>query len=98
MLVVDFMYMRDRVPLIEPDGILDKQQSFLRQERRAQCGSEVELVQGHSDHLRVMCNIHRCVISVYIYPNTAVPKPAASWHGEQKRLVLTWFSSCQGKR
>lgn len=41
------------IPLIESDGILDKQQRLLRQERRAQCGSEIELVQEHSGHLRV---------------------------------------------
>jgi hypothetical protein len=43
-----------RVPLIQPDLVLDEKQRLLRQERRAQCGSEVELVQEHSDHL--MCS------------------------------------------
>ena len=40
-----------RVPLVEPYSILDKKQRLLRQERRAQCGGEVELVQEHSDYL-----------------------------------------------
>jgi hypothetical protein len=43
-----------RVPLIQPDLVLDEKQRLLRQERRAQCGSEVELVQEHSGHL--MCS------------------------------------------
>lgn len=72
------MYLRDCLPLIEPDGILDEQQSFLRQERRAQCGGEVELVQEHSDHLRVVCNIHQCLKWDYTYPSTAIPKPVVS--------------------
>jgi hypothetical protein len=48
------------LPLIEPYSILDEQQSLLRQERRAQCGGEIELVQEHSGHLRVVCTIARC--------------------------------------
>ena len=47
------------LPLVEPHGILDEQQSLLRQKRRAQCGGKVEVVQEHSDHLRVVCNVHR---------------------------------------
>ena len=42
-----------RVPLIEPYGVLDEKQRLLRQERRAQCGCEVELMQEHSDHSQV---------------------------------------------
>ena len=47
-----------RVPLIKPDGVLDEKERLLRQERRAQCGSEVELMQEHSDHLQVkICEV-----------------------------------------
>jgi hypothetical protein len=42
------------VPLIEPHGILYKKERLLGQERRAQGGGEVEMVQEHSDHLRVV--------------------------------------------
>jgi hypothetical protein len=49
------------LPLVEPHGVLHEQQSLLRQERRAQCGGEIELVQEHSDHLRVVCTIARCL-------------------------------------
>jgi hypothetical protein len=52
------------IPLIESNSILDEQQSLLRQKRRAQCGGEIELVQEHSDHLRVLCNVHVHLISV----------------------------------
>lgn len=46
------------VPLIQPDGVLDEEERLLRQERRAQCGSEVELMQEHSDHLQIkICEV-----------------------------------------
>ena len=41
------------IPLIEPHGILYKKERLLGQKRRAQGGGEVEVVQEHSDHLRV---------------------------------------------
>jgi hypothetical protein len=60
--VEDSIYTRDCLPLIETNGVLHKQQCLLRQERRAQCGGEIELVQEHSDHLRVVCNGH-CLLA-----------------------------------
>lgn len=38
------------LPLIETHGILHKQKRLLWQERRAQGGGQVELVQEHSGH------------------------------------------------
>lgn len=38
---------------------MDEKERLLRQERRAQCGSEIELMQEHSDHSRVeICEVH----------------------------------------
>jgi hypothetical protein len=70
----DIMDMQDCLPLIETNGILYEQQCLLRQERRAQCGGEIELVQEHSDHLRVECNGHIRWHSDH-FLTTAVPKP-----------------------
>lgn len=49
------------VPLVEPHGILHKKQRLLRQERRAQGGGQVQVVQEHSGHVLVFghCNA-RC--------------------------------------
>jgi hypothetical protein len=75
------------VPLIEPHGILDEQQSLLRQERRAQCGCEIELVQEHSDHQRV-CNIHRYLFSgASIHPQADLSS-LQGWRYQLDRLEL----------
>jgi hypothetical protein len=67
------------LPLIEPHGILHEQQSLLRQERRAQCGGEIELVQEHSGHPRVVCTIPRYLPqATFIRTTWAPPSPRSS--------------------
>jgi hypothetical protein len=68
---------------------LHEQQSLLRQERRAQCGGEIELVQEHSDHLRVVCTIHCYLDAGQGLPSTIFPKPAIVI---LDKLVRTWLA------